>query len=374
MMISGIHRPAKLVIDQQAIFENVKQAVKRLPADTALWAVVKADGYGHGMVQVAKAAAAAGATGFCVALLDEALGLRQAGFDQPILVLGVTPANQVALAAQHKISLAAPDANWLQVAAKTLQNSAAPLSIHLAFDTGMGRIGVQTVAEVQAAVALLRQAPFAFDGVFTHFSTADEADTTHFNQQVQQFKTLLAAVGERPRYVHVANSATSLWHQACASNVVRFGVAMYGLNPSGDALPLPYPLKPALRFESELTFVKQVPAGAAISYGATYHAAQSEWIGTIPVGYADGWQRRLQGFHVLINGHVCEIVGRICMDQFMVRLPEKLPAGTKVTLVGTEGDASISLQDVATFANTIHYEIACGLTMRLPRVYLPYQA
>lgn len=373
-MISGIHRPAKLVIDQQAIFDNVQQAVKRLPADTVLWAVVKADGYGHGMRQVAQAAAAAGATGFCVALLDEALGLRQAGFDQPILVLGVTPANQVTLAAQQRISLAAPDATWLQAAAATLQNSTTPLSVHLAFDTGMGRIGVQTVAGVQAAMALLRQAPFAFDGVFTHFSTADEADTTYFNQQVQQFKTLLAAVGRRPRYVHVANSATSLWHQACASNVVRFGVAMYGLNPSGDALPLPYPLKPALRFESELTFVKQVPAGAAISYGATYHAAQPEWIGTIPVGYADGWQRRLQGFHVLINGQACEIVGRICMDQLMVRLPEKLPAGTKVTLVGNDGDATISLQAVASFAHTIHYEIACGLTMRLPRVYLPYQA
>ena len=143
---------------------------------------------------------------------------------------------------------------------------------------------------------------------------------------------------------------------------------MHGLNPSGNALAETYPLEPAMRVVSALSVVKKIEAGAAVSYGATYHAGEAEWIGTVPMGYADGWQRRLQGFHVLVDGHVCEIVGRVCMDQFMIRLPHEYPAGTPVVLVGRSGDKTITLQDVAEYAHTIHYEIACGLTARVPRV------
>jgi len=176
-------------------------------------------------------------------------------------------------------------------------------------------------------------------------------------------------VDELPRYVHVSNSATSLWHQACNGYVIRFGVALYGLNPSGTELSAPYHLQPALSLTAELAFVKKLARGKSISYGATYTATQDEWIGTVPIGYADGYERRLQGFHVLVDGQACEIVGRVCMDQLMVRLPKAYPVGTKVTLVGTDGDQTISLQDVADYCGTIHYEIACGLATRLPRVY-----
>ncbi|ANK62324.1 alanine racemase [Loigolactobacillus backii] len=367
-MVIGTHRPTKLVIDRQAIKTNIRQEMKRLNDDTEIWAVVKANGYGHGMVEVATVAQAAGATGFCVAILDEALALRAAGFTEPILVLGITEPQAAELAASQQISLTVGSLAWLETAATELHQTV--LQVHFALDTGMGRIGFQTPAQLQAAEAYITEhSKFNLAGIFTHFATADEADTAYFEGQVKKFNTLMASLKERPHYVHVSNSATSLWHAACNGNVIRFGVAMYGLNPSGGELRPPYSLQPALRLESTLNFVKQVHAGDGISYGATYKATKDEWIGTIPIGYADGWPRRMQGFHVLINGEYCEIVGRVCMDQLMVRLPKELAVGTKVTLVGQNGLHAITLQDVATYAETIHYEIACGFATRVPRTY-----
>ncbi|MCH4172430.1 MAG: alanine racemase [Lactobacillus sp.] len=375
-MVVGNLRTARVIVDEQAIYDNINTEEKRLDKGTELFAVVKADAYGHGMVPVAKVAKAAGASGFCVALLDEALGLRQAKLTEPILVLGITDPDHSALAASGHISLTVGSKAWLvqakAVMAKEVQLR--PLAVHLAIDSGMGRIGFTEISEFLKAVHFMQENPdyFEFEGVFTHFATADEADTTYFDQQVAKFNAYVDALADRPRYVHVSNSATSLWHAACNGNLVRFGVALYGLNPSGRGIEdLPYPLKPALSIESELTFCKKIHAGDSVSYGATYTAEQDEFIGTIPIGYADGWLRRLQGFHVLIDGQFCEMVGRVCMDQFMVRLPQAYPTGTKVTLVGKNKDQTISLQDVADYSNTIHYELACILTPRLPRVYLP---
>ena len=166
----------------------------------------------------------------------------------------------------------------------------------------MGRIGFRQPEAIQRAADYAQHAPhLTVTGLFTHFATADEADTSYFDEQSAHFKQMLDALPERPQYVHVANSATSMWHTATASDMIRFGITMYGLNPSGRALPEPYPLVPAMQIVSKLSFVKLIEAGSAISYGATYHAQQAEWIGTVPMGYADGWQRRLQGFHVLVD-------------------------------------------------------------------------
>ncbi|WP_125583998.1 alanine racemase [Levilactobacillus cerevisiae] len=371
-MVVGVHRPTQLVIDRQALRENIHTAVTRLATGCELFMVVKANGYGHGATQVAQVAKDAGATGFCVAILDEALELRAAGFNEPILVLGVSDPADAPLMANQRISATVADQAWLTdaVAYLDLAKPAAPLQVHLGLDTGMGRIGFKTPATLQAAVAYLnQQATLNFEGIFTHFSTADSPDDTYFKQQVATWKQLTGALTQLPRYVHVSNSATSLWHAECNINVVRFGVAGYGLNPSGTAVKEPYPLQPALSLVSELVHVKQVAAGESVGYGATYTASQSEWVGTVPIGYADGYERRLQGFHVLVNGQPCEIIGRICMDQLMVRLPTKYQRGTKVTLVGQDGDETISLQDVADYCGTIHYEIACGFTSRIPRVY-----
>jgi len=373
MVVIGEHRHTQVTVDLQAIKSNISNEMAQKDDLTELWAVVKANGYGHGIIQVAQAAKAAGATGFCVAILDEALALRAAGITEPVLVLGITEPEYAPLAAEKGISLAVGSQKWLTTADQVLAVSQVtqPLHVHLALDTGMGRIGFQAPADLAVAVQTLRQvqSPFDFEGIFTHFATADQADDTYFMHQLNNWKQLIAVVDDLPRYVHVSNSATSLWHQACNGNMVRFGVALYGLNPSGRDLNAPYSLQPALTLSAQLTFVKQLSGGKSISYGATYTAAQDEWIGTVPIGYADGYERRLQGFHVLIDGEFCEIVGRVCMDQLMVRLPHEVSVGTKVTLVGTDGANTISLQDIADYCGTIHYEIACGLAPRIPRVY-----
>lgn len=373
MVVIGEHRHTQVNVDLQAIKQNINEEMTRKDPLTELWAVVKANGYGHGIIQVAQAAKQAGATGFCVAILDEALALRAAGITEPILVLGITEPEYAPLIAEKGISVAVGSQDWLDQAKAILAANAVqtPLHVHLALDTGMGRIGFQTPAELAVAVKTLskKESPFDFEGIFTHFATADQADDTYFTHQLTNWKALIAVVPELPRYVHVSNSATSLWHQACNGNMIRFGVALYGLNPSGTDLTAPYHLQPALSLTAELSFVKKLARGKSISYGATYTAAQDEWIGTVPIGYADGYERRLQGFHVLVDGQFCEIVGRVCMDQMMVRLPHQVAVGTKVTLVGTDGDNTISLQSVADYCGTIHYEIACGLATRLPRVY-----
>ena len=378
-MTVGYLRPTRVLVDQQAIYQNIKHEFKQLgDTPTEIFAVVKANGYGHGMVPVAEVAQAAGVTGFCVAILDEALDLRKAHFTEPILILGIIAPVHATLAVANQISVPVGSLTWLEEAYAILQTEtlARPLHVHLAIDSGMGRIGFRDANELLAAYQFMQahREYFDFEGIFTHFATADDPDETYFKTQVARFNTLLAVLPTQPRYVHVSNSATSLWHAACNGNMIRLGVSMYGLNPSGTAIPTtPYALTPALRLESELSFVKQVDPGSKIGYGATYTAAQSEWIGTVPMGYSDGWLRRMQGAKVLVDGHLCEIVGRVCMDQFMIRLPHEYPVGTKVVLVGQSGAATISLQDVADYAGTIHYEIACDFAERVPRVYSGWQ-
>lgn len=373
-MVVGVHRPTQLVIDRAALRHNIHAEVERLDQGCELFMVVKANGYGHGAIQVAQAAKDAGATGFCVAILDEALELRTAGFNEPILVLGVTSPADAPLMAAEDISATVAATDWLVDAQAYLDlttDLTAPLHVHLGIDTGMGRIGFRTAADLKKAVDFLQAhaTTLDFEGIFTHFATADSPDDRYFKQQVAKWHALTDAL-PRPRYVHVSNSATSLWHADCNDNMIRFGVSGYGLNPSGTAIDAPYPLEPAMSLTSELVFSKRIAAGDAVGYGATYTATQDEWVGTVPIGYADGYERRLQGFHVLIDGQTCEIIGRVCMDQLMVRLPHDYSRGTTVTLVGKNHGAEITLQDVADYCQTIHYEIACGFTSRLPRRYL----
>lgn len=369
-MTIGTHRPSQLVIDQSAIYDNITAEKSRLKSGTALFQVVKANGYGHGLVQVARTAEKAGATGFCVAILDEALTLRHAGFNQPILVLGITEPKYADLMATYHVSATVGSIDWLEAASGFLEDGH-QLAIHLGLDTGMGRLGFQHPDELSAAVGYLTDKPqFNFEGIFTHFATADAADTDYFKQQVARWKAFMAVLPERPKYVHVSNSATSLWHEACNGNMIRFGVAAYGLNPSGTELKEPFTLKPAMSLQTKMVFVKYLPKGYSVSYGATYTAQEDEWVGTLPIGYADGYERRLQGFHVLVDGQFCEIIGRVCMDQLMIRLPHEYPTGTTVTMVGEDHGQQISLQNVADYCGTLHYEIACGFTERLQRIYV----
>lgn len=373
-MIESTHRPSQVVVDLSAIEYNIKQELARLNDEQVLFAVVKANAYGHGAIKVAQAAEKAGATGFCVSNLDEALELREAGITLPILVLSYVSPNYIDLAISQSISLTAPSLEWLKQVEETLAEKPMmnPLSVHLKIDTGMGRIGLRDEDEmVQSKELFVLSNHMTLDGIFTHFSSADTKDTTYFELQQQRFTRAMDIFSDLEiRYIHTSNSATALWHDAWNSNLIRFGDALYGLNPSGKALDLPYELKPALSLTTELIHVKQVSAGEKIGYGATYTAEKEEWIGTLPIGYADGLIRKFQGYKVIIDGEYAEIVGRVCMDQCMIRLPKRYDVGTPVTIFGKNGTLENTLDDAAEFIGTINYEIVCGLTDRLPRYYL----
>lgn len=371
-MVVSYHRPTRVVVDLAAIKKNVQQEVAHQNGARDVFAVVKANGYGHGAVPVAKAALAGGATGFCVATLDEGIALRENGLTEPILVLGIVEVDWLRLVLKYQLAIPVATLSWLAAAKKFyLENQLeGEIALHLTVDTGMGRIGFQSVDEVLRAVEQIDAFDgFLFEGIFTHFATADELDETYFEKQNQRFGQFVEQLPRRPRYVHGSNSATSLWHQD-PGNLVRLGIAMYGQNPSGGALAETYPLQAAMALESALVQVKEVPAGEGIGYGKTYETTSSEWIATVPIGYADGFVRGMQGFKVLVEGHYCEIVGRVCMDQLMIRLPKAFPVGTKVTLIGKNQEQEITMQEVADYLDTIHYEVICLLSDRIPRVYL----
>lgn len=371
-MAISYHRPTKIIVDLAVIKENVAQTVRQQQGQRAVFAAVKADGYGHGAVPVAKAAAVAGAKGFCVATLDEGIALREGGLTEEILILGLVEVQWLPLILKYDLAVPVATQEWLEAAWDFYQTEqlTGEVKIHLAVDTGMGRVGFQENRAVLKAIDWFEtHPPFIWEGIFTHFATADDADTRYWEKQNQRFTTLLATLPRYPRYVHDSNSATTLWHED-VGNLVRLGIAMYGYNPSGGTLPKTYPLVPALSLESALVQVKKVPASEGIGYGKSYVTQEEEWIGTVPIGYADGFVRRMQGYHVLVDGQRCEIIGRVCMDQLMIRLPRAFPTGTKVTLIGENNGATITIEGIAEYLGTINYEVICLLSNRIPREYL----
>lgn len=372
MAVVASHRPTKAIVHREAIKHNIQNELDRLAQDVELWAVVKADAYGHGLIEVATVAKEAGATGFCVAYVDEGIALRTAGFDDPILVLGVTePMETVVLACQYHLTLTAASFDWLKRAEKAVASCDTPLTIHLIIDSGMGRIGFFNEKEMRQAHKFLRTEAnhLNAEGIFTHFATADEEETSYFEQQQSRFNQALTIFGRDFRYIHTSNTATALWHDAWESNIVRFGVGMYGMNPSGNSLPSPYELKPAMEIISEMVYVKRLSQGESVSYGATYTATEDEWIATIPIGYADGFLRAYSGFSLLVDGNECPIVGRVTMDQMMIRLPKYFPVGTKVTLIGKSGNKENTFTQAAEHIGTINYELTSILGTRLERIY-----
>lgn len=373
-MIPGIHRPAAVYIDLAAIRQNIKEEIKHLRPDQKLFAVVKANAYGHGAVRVAQEAVKVGVSGFCVAILDEALELRRAGIIQPILVLGVTPVKYASLAAVNGISLTVPNLKWLQDSEAELSQNHLQLKIHLAVDSGMGRIGFSEDEEFIAANDfLLNNSNFNVEGMFTHFASADSNDDSYFLNQVDRFAHFKKLLKLKPRWIHVDNTAASVFNKKVHSDLVRFGIGIYGLNPSsnpaGPDLKTAIKLKPAMSFVSELVQVHTIHKGQGVGYGSTYIADQDEIIGTVPVGYADGFIRKFQGFKIKVGSEYCPIVGRVCMDQLMVKLPCEMALGTKVILISNDPDAPNSIKKAADYVDSIHYEVACLLDDRLPRKY-----
>ncbi|WP_070121678.1 alanine racemase [Bacillus marinisedimentorum] len=371
------YRDTWVEVNLDYIFENVQGVRRHLPDHVKVIAVVKANAYGHGDIQVARTAIEAGAEALAVAILDEALALRKAGITVPILVLGWVRPQDTVIAARHDITLTVFQSDWLQEVADALPEGER-LRFHIKMDSGMGRLGVKTETETKQIISqIASSSEFELEGAYTHFATADELDTAYYERQYELFIEMLGWIrdlGVEPEIVHSGNSAATLRFPDQAFNAVRFGISMYGLSPSEEIKPLlPYKLKPAFSLHSKLIHVKEIEPGESVSYGATYTASQKEWIGTVPVGYADGWIRKLSALHVIAGGEVVPVAGRICMDQLMVRLPYKMERETKVTLIGEQGGHTVTADDAAACLETINYEIPCMISERVPRVYIRNQ-
>ncbi|MBP3041000.1 alanine racemase [Bacillaceae bacterium Marseille-Q3522] len=358
-------------INLDYIAENVRKTKQLVGKDVAIMAVVKANAYGHGDVQVARTALQSGATHLAVAFLDEGIALRKKGITAPILVLGATRPEDVRVSVQFHLTLTVFQADWLRQAQEKLQRED-KLFVHIKVDTGMGRIGIRTEAELMALEKILMEdSRFVLDGIFTHFAVADEINTDYFQEQITRFRTFLSMLKKQPKWVHCSNSAATLRFPEARYHLIRLGISMYGLTPSTEISDkLPFPLKEAFSLYTKIVHVKKIHKHEKVSYGATYEAKEDEeWIGTLPIGYADGWIRKLQGIEVLCSGKRVPVIGRVCMDQCMVKLPHPVPIGTRITLIGRDGEEVISINDIAEKLETINYEVVCMMSQRIPRIY-----
>ncbi len=359
-------------IDLDVIERNFQAVAQK--AGVPVMAIVKADAYGHGAVEVSRALAGKCAF-FGVSSMLEALELRQHGIDTPILILGHTPPSAFPQAIREGIRPAIfcwEDALALSQEA-VRQGLTAP--IHLAVDTGMGRIGLQaTQGDAALAAQIARLPGIRAEGLFSHFATADCQDLAQARAQAarfRQFAAWLAEAGVTIPICHMDNSA-GLMNFDSHYDLVRSGIVTYGLYPSAEVDPDLLRLTPALSWHSRVTHVKALPPGRPISYGGTFVTQRETLVATIPVGYADGYRRSLSGkFHVLIRGQKAPILGRICMDQLMVDvtdIPDTVP-GDKVVLIGSQGGETITMEEIADAAGSFNYEFVCGISRRVPRLY-----
>jgi alanine racemase len=373
-------------IDLNAIAHNVKELRRITNSKARVMAVVKANGYGHGSVEVARTALANGAQWLGVARLHEAVVLREAGLEAPILIFGYTPPEEVATLiaydlAQTVYSVAAAQAFSEQPASKGHK-----IRVHLKVDTGMGRLGflpAALAADPSVSEDLVRQIGEIYrlpgiqiEGIFTHFATSDSADKDYALRQLDLFRQVLArlaAAGLDPPLKHAANSAAVIDLPESHLDMVRAGIAIYGLYPSHEVGTDRIRLKPAMRLKSRIIHVKRVPAGFKVSYGITYETSKPTTIATVPVGYADGLNRRLSSRgNMLVHGQRAPIVGRICMDLTMLdvgHLPD-VAIGDEAVVFGHQGDAHIHVDEIAGVLDTINYEILTSISARVPRVYV----
>ncbi len=374
--IGAPDRPTWVQIDLDAIANNVRrlQALTNVP----LLMVLKADAYGHGAVRVARTALSSGAVALAVATLSEARALREADITAPILVLGYTPPWQAHEAVALGVTCTVFDLDVAQALANAARALERDVRVHVKVDTGMSRLGLQPdqVGMFLQTLATYNEDERGYqrlyvEGLYTHFATADSADESFAQRQLTRFQAMLSeitAIGLRPPLVHAANSAALLRFPAARFDMVRPGIACYGLNPSVET-PLPAHFRPALSFYSEIAQVKTLPANTPLSYGGTFVTRRPSQIGTIPVGYADGLRRTPPWREVLVRGRRAPIVGRICMDYALIDVTDIGPVkrGDPVVLIGSQGDERITADDVATWLGTITYEVVTTILPRVPR-------
>jgi alanine racemase len=369
-----LERPTWVELDLEAIAHNCERLAAWAGPGVEVMVVLKADAYGHGAVRIAHTVLGHGARRLAVACLSEAVALRQAGIDAPILIPGYVPPWQARAAVLHHVTCAAFSEEVVQALSTAAQDLRTVARLHLKVDTGMGRLGLFP----EEAVPFMRQVGhlpgIVWEGILTHFPVADDpADDVYTEEQVRRFAALLdelEGAGYTFPLIHAANSAGLLRFPAARFNLVRPGIALYGLAP-GPGTPLPEGFQPALRFKTTIAQVKTFPPGASISYGRTYCTTGEERIAVLPVGYADGFRRAPHHWgEVLVRGRRARIVGRVCMDYTMVNVTAipGVRAGDEVVLIGRQGEDEITAEEVALQLGTINYEVVSQILARVPRL------
>jgi alanine racemase len=364
-------------IDLDAVANNVT-VLRAAVAPAEVWAVVKADGYGHGAVPVATAALGAGATGLCVALVQEGVALRRAGIEAPILLLSEQPPEMAPTIVEHRLT---PTVYTLEAVDALGRAAAEPVAVHVKVDTGMQRVGANPETALDVVDAILNaDGPLHLAGLTTHLAVADDPDDPTTAEQLRRLDHVLERVVSRlcaadrdpdTLVVHAANSAGGLAHAAARRSVVRAGIAIYGISPGRGVDHLTQDLRPAMRLVARVSFVKRVESGSRISYGLRHRFERATTVATVPLGYADGVPRRLSstGGEVLVGGRRCPIVGVVTMDQLMVDVGDAAVAvGDEVVVIGRQGNEEIRAEEWADRLDTIGYEIVCGISARIERV------
>jgi len=366
-------RPTWASVDLAAIAHNTAVLAAVAP-DAQLCAVVKADGYRHGAVAVARTTLRAGASWLAVALVEEGIELRDAGLSAPILLLSEPRPNQMGLVVEYGLTPTVYTGEGLASAAAAAKQAAVRLDVHLKVDTGMGRVGAAPEDAPRLADAIAAKDSLSLTGLWSHCPVADEPDNPFTDDQLARFSTTVdevRAAGHQPELVHVCNSAATLTHPEAHYDLVRCGIAVYGIPPS-PALAGIADLRPAMGLHSEVAFVKRIPAGTAVSYGHAWAAPRDTTVATVPIGYADGIPRRLSavGGEVLIGGHRRPLVGRVTMDQLLVDCGDQpVRAGDGVVFIGAQGDDELTATDMAQRLDTIAYEVVCDIGSRVRRRY-----
>ena len=369
-------RPTWVEIDLSAIAHNTRQIQSLVGPNVRILASLKADAYGHGALKVARTVLQNGASMLGVATLSEATPLREAGIHAPILVFGYVPHWQMREAVRLHLTLTLYSIEAARALSRAAQALNETVKVHVKIDTGMGRLGMRAeqIADILELLHEIKALPrLELEGIFTHFAMADTQDQTHVRMQLTRFQHVLKYIDEehmRPSLVHAANSAASLSLPEAHFDMVRPGIALYGLDPSSD-VPLPAEFRPALSFKTQVAQVKDVPAGECISYGCTHITDRQTRVAILPVGYADGFRRAPTHWgYVLVREQEAPLLGRVCMDQCIIDITHipRVRVGDEVVLIGQQGTASLTAEQVAQRLGTINYEVVSEILARVPRV------
>ncbi|CUH92284.1 alanine racemase [Herbinix luporum] len=367
---------AQANINLEAIRSNINQVKSKLKKDTKLMVIVKADAYGHGAVEVSKALENDMADAYGVAIIEEAMELRKAGITKPILILGYTPKEQFDYVVAYDVMQTVFSYDMAADLAKEAKKQQKTAKIHIKIDTGMSRIGfkdtIESLNEIKKIAAL---DGISIAGIFSHFARADEIDKSSAKQQIKRFDDFCKLVNEAGIHIpirHMANSAGIIELPCAEYDMVRCGIATYGIYPSEEVDHKSIRLTPAMELKSHIIYIKEVQEGCGISYGSTFVTKRPTKVATIPVGYADGYSRNLSNIgKVIIRGQYAPIIGRVCMDYFMVDVTdiEGVICGDVVTLLGRDGERSISVKQLAEWSHSFPYELVCTVGRRIPRIY-----